>query len=85
MPQRVVSISGLAPPVPCVNADVVERLETMLAEARDGQIAGFVHGLVRPNGDTKTGWAGNASQQNMLVAAALLQHRIMHAIDGDIR
>lgn len=75
MPQRVVSLTGIAPPVPQVNADVVERLEHLLAEARNGQIAGLVYGIVHPNADIATGWTGNASQHGMLVATTLLQHR----------
>lgn len=77
----VVSFSGTAPPIPRVNTDVVERLEQLLVEARNGQITGFSYGLVKPIGNTTTGWVGNASQHDMLTATTLLQHRLMHSMN----
>jgi hypothetical protein len=57
-PPKVVSLFDRQPVVAGeVNPVVVQLFESMLAEAKSGEIAGFVGGILRPNGTGANVWA----------------------------
>jgi len=78
---NVVSLRGVAIPLPQVNRDVVDTLESLMADARDGRIAGILYATVSPEGHLVTAWTGNAESHSMIAGAAILQRRITKAGD----
>ena len=73
---NVASLFGAAIPVPHINADVVDDLESLLKNARDGRIAGIAYVIVSPEGHLNTAWTGNAESHSMIAGAAILAYRI---------
>lgn len=56
-------------------AEVVETLETLLAEAKAGNMRAFAYAVTRASG-VATGWDGDAGTKYELAAAIMaLQHR----------
>lgn len=77
--KKVVSLRGAAIPLPQRNPEVVGALEELLAEAKDGNIAGLIVGKISPQGHILHAWFGNADRHAMIAAAASLQYRIVRA------
>ena len=76
MSAEIISPFGVsASPLP--DAELIERLETLLDAARSGRVTGMIYGTVRPNGEIGTGWAGEGiSAHYFLAASAALQWRV---------
>ncbi len=79
---NILSLRGGAIPVPHINRAVVETLESLLVDAKDGHIAGIVYATVSPEGHLVTAWTGNAESHSMIAGAAILQRRITKAGDN---
>jgi hypothetical protein len=81
---NIVSIAGGDPVTRGTepDPDVVETLEKMLSEAREGLITGFALAAVIERGVNvryRTGWYGSASAENMGYAVFLLHGRYQAA------
>lgn len=74
---NVLSLRGAAPPVPQIVPSVVEKLEELLARARDGHLVGFAFACLSPQGHGHFGWAGIAERDLMIANVARLQHDMM--------
>lgn len=76
MSENIVSLRGAAiVGTREADAEIVARLEELLADARDGRVHGL--GLVVVVDDRViTGWSGKASRHYMLAGAARLQYRM---------
>lgn len=62
------------------DADVVERLEALLAKAKEGRIHGLAYVSVIDDIVTN-GWVGKAVNHYMLSGASILQWRIAQNLD----
>ena len=80
---NVLSLRGAALPIPQVNREVVETLESLLVQARDGRVAGIAYATVEPEGHITTGWSGDADKCGMIAGAALLAYRVTKSADDD--
>lgn len=74
---NVASLFGCAPPVPQVVPDVVERLEKLLSEARDGAIVGLAYVRIASAANVGTGWVGTADRHRLIAGAGILHHRML--------
>jgi hypothetical protein len=83
---NVVGIPGLANSLPPDEPDrlVVALLREWLSDAERGELVGVVIGGVKRGGGTRTEWSGVASADQMLGAAAGLQHRVAVAWASDL-
>ena len=59
---NVHSLWGAAPPVPEVVPSVVEKLEEMLAQAKEGRLIGFAFAWLSGTGHGQFGWVGTADR-----------------------
>src|SRR4051812_41036162 len=82
-PKKVISLRGVAPPIPTVDAEVIETLESILATARDGQVVGVAIATVSFNHDTGASWAGSSSSVMLIGATARLLHHLNVMEDGN--
>lgn len=64
-------------------ADVIDALEGLLADARSGLLVGFAYLAVDARATVATGWHGRADRHDMIAGSSLLQHRILVALDED--
>lgn len=72
---KVVGLHGYEPPIAGAQVSVIEKLETLLAEARRGEITAFAMVAIRPNmeiGSISTRTKGY--RHLMLAGAAYLMH-----------
>lgn len=61
------------------DAETVEKLEWLLAEARSGNIRGLIYGAVTHERSLVNGWVGNADSHDMVAVAAKVFHQVMSA------
>lgn len=80
---NVASLFGSAPPVPTVDAEVVDAIEGLLKMDHDGLIAGFAYATVEVNGNIGTGWKGKADRHRLIHAADYLHYRMLKAEHDD--
>ncbi len=78
--QNVVSLHGVAIPIPRPSARVIRELELVLQEARDGNIAGFGVFLVHPQQRLTTILCGAADQHMMIAGSALLHNKTLRGV-----
>lgn len=75
---------SVVPIKPQVDAEVVERLEELLAEAKAGKINYVAYTAQRPTGRFTTGWIGACvCRMEMIGQLSHLQHRLHAAIDAE--
>src|SRR5258708_39175259 len=65
---NVASLFGSAPPVPTVDAEVVEALEELLRLACDGLPAGFAYATGEVNGNIGPCWEGTGDRHGQIAA-----------------
>ena len=70
--------------VPEPSADIVERLQTLLAQAKKGEIIGIAYVVMAPSRAKRTGWvAGGICDNHDLVAGiSILQHEFLCSETG---
>jgi hypothetical protein len=68
---NVVPIFNTVPPGE-VNEDIVEELERLLAEAKDGTLRGFAYCTTSQGDLTGTGWVGSDGSRHPLSSGILL-------------
>lgn len=73
----VVSLSGthIQSLEPC--EELVERLEELLQQAKDGYIRQLLYAVVNRDRGVGTGWKGDADHHDCVCGAAMLQYRVM--------
>ena len=64
-----------AAPVP----SIIEKLEELLAEARDGKVQAFAFAAIDENGFQQYTWRGEAKVSYMIAAVSRLWHNLMTA------
>jgi hypothetical protein len=75
---KVVSLwRGIAPPVPIVQPEIVECIESLLKKAKEGQITGIAYAIVKPSNSIGTCWVGKCDQHLLIAGVRALDHRIM--------
>ncbi|MEJ8571230.1 hypothetical protein [Microbaculum marinum] len=63
------------------DADVIEDLERLLAQARRGSLTGFAYAAIHLDGTKATGWSGVAGTRDPLAAGiSILQARYTRAL-----
>lgn len=75
--RKVVSLRGAAIALPQQNREVIETLQSLLEDARGGQLIGLSFAGASPTGHIRTGWAGNAEQHVMLAATTILFNLVL--------
>lgn len=63
------------------NAEVIDILETYLAQARDGHVRGVAFAMFTADDAMITGWSGDFDNRKLLSAAALLSYRLAKQLD----
>ncbi len=81
--QKVVSLHGIAIPIPQPSKLIIEELELILREARDGNISGFGMFLVHPQQRITTIIAGSADQHMMVCGSALLHNKTIRKVQSE--
>jgi len=76
---EVVGLPGIAARTFEPDAEVVEFLELLLAQAKAGDIVGIAVATIGPQESMGTGWKGNASIRTTAAAVGLLHHRFFAA------
>lgn len=64
------------------NADLVEKLEGLLARAQAGSITAMGMAFVNSDGSIATVWSGGDQAVPMIAAVSMLQHDFLSAIGG---
>jgi hypothetical protein len=82
MADNVSAFPGLGLPLDHieVQAELVERLEGLLEEARSGQLLALAYAGVARNEMIKTSWAGDVQRSMIGYAIAKLQHEYFSAV-----
>lgn len=60
---------------------VLETLENVLEEAREGRVAEVAIAIVRPNGAANTAWSDMDNAAGLLGAITLCAHRLSKGLD----
>lgn len=71
---NVVSLDGGPVPLPRAIPEVVDLLTGLLADAKDGKIAGFVFLAIDSTGFYRRGWEGDTKISQMVGMVSQLQH-----------
>ena len=72
----------VALPAPGFNADVVERLEGLLAEAKAGEILSIMFVADLKGSEVACGWTGCENLYSLAGQAARIQHLIQKRLDA---
>ena len=66
-----------------VNQSIIEVLEAVLQEAREGCVAEVAIALVRPNGAANTSWSETDNAAALVGAITLCANRLSRRLDDD--
>ena len=64
-----------------VNSDVVEKIEAMLAQARDGEVESFIAAVFRPNHRWHTTFSGQINTVEKIGALEAMKLDLLNSID----
>ena len=76
---NVVSLDGGAPPIPRVVPEIIDALQGLTVDAKDGKIVGLAFVAIDASGSWQGRWMGDTRMSQMTGIVGRLQHDMVAA------